>query len=88
MDVEFTHKFKKQFSSCKDKSVKIRIKAVIQKSIELKNLSDIPGIKKLKGSKNCYRIRIGDYRIGLWAEKNTIIFATLDHRSQIYRYFP
>ena len=88
MNVEFTKKFKKQFYFCKDKSIKSRVKTIIQKSLESNSLSDIPGIKKLKGSKNCYRIRIGDYRIGLWAEKNTIIFATLDHRSQIYRYFP
>ncbi|WP_428656836.1 type II toxin-antitoxin system RelE family toxin [Runella sp.] len=35
---------------------------------EAKKLQDIPNLKKLSGYKNAYRIRIGDYRIGLYVE--------------------
>lgn len=51
-------------------------------------LSDISNCKKLKGSKNAYRIRIGDYRIGFILEKQTIELIRFLHRSVIYNYFP
>jgi len=53
-----------------------------QTTIEIKNL------KKLKGYKNYYRIRIGDYRIGLFIEKNLVEFTRFIHRKDIYKYFP
>lgn len=51
-------------------------------------LSDIPKYKKLKGSKNAYRIRIGDYRIGFILEKQTIELIRFLHRNIVYRHFP
>jgi len=30
--------------------------------------SDVPEIKKIRGSTNAFRIRVGDYRIGLFIE--------------------
>ncbi|MGH2412635.1 MAG: type II toxin-antitoxin system RelE family toxin, partial [Microcystaceae cyanobacterium] len=35
-----------------------------------------------------YRIRLGDYRIGLFIEGKTVTFARVLHRKEIYRYFP
>ncbi|MBX6423476.1 type II toxin-antitoxin system RelE/ParE family toxin [Thermosulfurimonas sp. F29] len=45
-------------------------------------------MKKLKGYKDFYRIRIGDYRIGLQIKENKIIFVRFLHRKEIYRCFP
>jgi mRNA interferase RelE/StbE len=47
------------------------------------------GIKKMKGYKDYYRIRVGDYRIGCKVEKeNKIIFYRVKSRSDIYKVFP
>ena len=49
-------------------------------TIEISNhLNEISGIKKLKGHKSAYRIRIGDYRIGLFYEKNHVELARIVH---------
>ena len=53
-----------------------------------RDISEIPNLKKLKSDGDYYRIRIGDYRLGLIIENGTIIFVRLLHRSEIYRYFP
>ncbi len=45
-------------------------------------------LKKLKGFDGAYRIRIGDYRVGLFIVQETITFARVLHRKEIYRYFP
>ncbi len=52
------------------------------------NLNTIPHLKKLAGHKSAYRVRIGDYRVGLFYENNTVIFARIIHRKDIYKVFP
>ncbi len=53
-----------------------------------KNLADIPGIRKLKGYTQHYRIRLGDYRIGFTYRNETLSLERLLHRKDIYKYFP
>lgn len=45
-------------------------------------------LKKLKGGGNYYRIRVGEYRIGIIVEGDAITFVRCLHRKEIYRYFP
>ncbi len=51
-------------------------------------LGDLPGVKKLKGYKTAYRIRVGDYRVGFLFEDDTIKLSRVTNRKEIYRYFP
>jgi mRNA interferase RelE/StbE len=44
--------------------------------------------KKLKGSTNAYRIRLGEYRIGFVFEDDHIDFVRFLHRSKVYDVFP
>jgi len=45
--------------------------------------------KKLTGFRKYYRIRLGEYRIGIETiDKNTIRLILIAHRKEIYRYFP
>ncbi|MEO8823579.1 MAG: type II toxin-antitoxin system RelE/ParE family toxin [Ginsengibacter sp.] len=47
--------------------------------------------RKMSGQKkgeNFYRIRTGEYRIGVELKPPSIIFITVLHRSEIYRHFP
>ena len=51
-------------------------------------LFDIANIKKLKGHSNAYRIRLGDFRIGVFLQEDTVVFARVVHRKDIYDVFP
>lgn len=51
-------------------------------------IGDIPNLSKIKKSDNAYRIRIGDYRIGIIIKGDTLVFVRCLHRKEIYRYFP
>lgn len=51
-------------------------------------MKKITGLKRLKGVKGAYRLRIGDYRIGFYFEKNIIEMARVAHRKEIYDLFP
>jgi mRNA interferase RelE/StbE len=65
MKLEFRESFGKDIDKVKDKRIKDTCFDLIGKLKELDRLNDLPNVKKLKGSKNCYRIRVGDYRIGI-----------------------
>lgn len=46
-------------------------------------------LKKLsEGSGEYYRLRVGDYRIGLEVEDEVVVFVRCLHRRDVYRYFP
>lgn len=52
------------------------------------DLDTITSLKKLRGHGNAYRIRVGDYRIGLTFDGEVVTFRRVLHRKDIYRYFP
>ncbi len=88
MEVEFLSKFNKDISSIKQKTTKASIIKIIEQVEDARSLSDISGVKKLKGFKDAYRIRVGDYRLGLFVSKNKAQFARFVHRKDIYKLFP
>ena len=88
MQSEITRKFQKQVSGCNDQKVKSEIKRILEFVEIAESVSEIKNLKKLKGYKNYFRIRLGDYRIGIQITGNRIIFAAFDKRADIYKYFP
>jgi mRNA interferase RelE/StbE len=88
MKVEFLESFGKDIDHLRDSKVKQNIVDIIEKCESARTLTDIPNIKKLKGYKNAYRIRIKEYRIGFYFENGTIEFARVLDRKEIYRAFP
>ena len=71
-----------------DKSLLRRVRGTIEDVERAQSINDLPNLKKLKSSKNYYRLRIGDYRIGLAVEDDVLVFVRFLNRKEIYRYFP
>ena len=88
MVVEFLGKFNKDL----DKITLVQTKQAILKTILLVEqsnyLSEIPNVKKLSGHKSAFRIKLGDYRIGVFLENGIVEFARVAHRKDIYKIFP
>jgi len=80
--------FEKDTEKIKDQKLLHSIADCIEGILNADKLSDIPNCKKLKGSKNTYRIRIGNYRIGFILEKQTVELIRFLPRNTIYKYFP
>jgi mRNA interferase RelE/StbE len=58
---------------------------------EISNYTSLQSIKraeKLQGHKGFYKIRFGNYRVGIQFINNTITFERVMHRKEIYKYFP
>ena len=88
MDVIFLEKFVKDLDKIKDNATRKRIEKAIERLEAVDNLEGVAGVRKMVGFTHLYRLRVGDYRIGLIAEDNTVELARVAHRKDIYRLFP
>jgi mRNA interferase RelE/StbE len=88
MQVIFLSRFSKDLDKVNQRSVKdalIRFIAEAERAASIRNFSNI---KKLAGHRSAYRLRIGDYRVGLFVQGDTVEFARILHRKDIYNEFP
>ena len=89
MQIEFLRKFEKDLDKIDNQDVADRVLELIQVVESAHTLADIPNLKKLKGYANAFRVRIGDYRLGLFlANDDTVEFVRFLHRKDIYKVFP
>jgi mRNA interferase RelE/StbE len=88
LKVQFRNSFLKDVKGLSSRVLKDRIKAAIAKVETAQVLREVGNLKKLKGSRGYYRIRIGDYRIALICEEDKVTFVRCLHRREIYRYLP
>ena len=71
-----------------DADLLTKIKEIIAEVEKAEKLTEVRNIKKLKGEENYYRIRLGDYRLGIKVNDSVVSFVRILHRKEIYRYFP
>ena len=88
MKVEYLKRFSKDLDDIKAKAVKQAVIRIIELMETTQTLDKISNIKKLKGHKSAYRVRVGDYRLGFFFENSTILLARFLHRKEIYKIFP
>lgn len=87
--VKYNKKFLKELISL-PVDIQSRVKTIVFQELEINNPFNIGYINKMKGYKNKYKIRVGDYRMGLKIDKNnkTIFCERVAHRREIYKVFP
>lgn len=88
MQVVFRDSFYKDLDKLSDKSIKKKLVTIIDRVEAAASLNEIPSLKKLQGFNQYYRIRVGDYRLGIYYDKNKVEFVRLLLRKDIYKYFP
>jgi len=88
MKFEFEKAFVRDFKKLKSKELASAISEAIKQVSDASTLSEINNLKKLSGYKSAFRIRIGDYRIGVIIERNIVTFVAFAHRKEIYKRFP
>ena len=88
MNVRFQASFAKDLRALKDKALLERIKELIASVEAAQSLGEVSNVKKLHGGGGFYRVRIGDYRVGLATEEEEVVFVRVLHRREVYRYFP
>jgi mRNA interferase RelE/StbE len=71
-----------------DKALQEGVAEVIKGIEAADTLSDIPNVKKIKGYQHYFRIRTGNYRLGIYCESEEVELLRFLHRKDVYRNFP
>ncbi len=88
MQIVFLSKFSKDLEKIKSNKLKTSVLGIVESLEKTNELKEMPNLKKMKGHNTAYRIRIGEYRLGLFIDNNELILARLVHRKDIYKFFP
>ncbi len=80
MKVEVQKSFERDIFAIHDKNLAQRIRRVIEELEACRTISEIRHFKKIHSKGNYYRIRIGNYRLGLklgpWCFNSPAIYAS------------
>lgn len=88
MRVEVQKLFERDIFNIRDRNLAQRVNKIIAELEACKAISEIRHLKKMHSKGNYYRIRIGDYRLGLKLDRGALILLRFMHRKEIYKYFP
>lgn len=88
MKVLVEKSFGRDLKKIKDKRLLKQVQEIIAQVESAVSMSDVSNLKKLQGFDTYYRIKVGDYRIGVEILEGQVIFVCFLNRKNIYRYFP
>lgn len=87
-EVRFERSFYRDLKRVRDKRALQALERLIEEAKEVSSLMEIRNLAKLQGYENFYRVRIGEWRVGLALVEGEVVFVRFLHRRDIYRYFP
>jgi mRNA interferase RelE/StbE len=88
MKVEYSKKFLKQLAEV-PRDIRSRIENfVFDELVSTSSIYEMGKIEKMKGYDGFYKVRFGNYRLGLVIENEMISVKTVMHRREIYKFFP
>jgi len=87
--VEYKKRFLKELSKLPD-VVQSQAEKVVFEDLICENPFDLGYLEQMRGYPGKYKIRIGQYRIGITVDKQKTILVCnrIAHRKDIYRIFP
>jgi len=87
--VEYKKSFLKELASL-PKEIQAKVEKVVFEELTCENPFELGYIEQMKGYPGKYKIRIGQYRIGISVDqrKKLIVCNRVAHRKDIYRLFP
>ena len=87
--VEYTKRFLKELSRL-PKETRGQVEKIVFKELLSSNPLELGYLEHMTGYPNKYKIRIGEYRIGITMNKSEklLICQRVAHRKDIYRIFP
>jgi mRNA interferase RelE/StbE len=88
LKIAYLKKFSKDLDRIKKPKDRESILEIIKLVKQVQVFTEVPGIKKLKGYDDAFRIRSGDYRIGVFVSEELVEFARVAYRKDIYKIFP
>ncbi len=88
MEIRFDSRFSRDLRRTRSPQDIRRLRRKIEELEAAPDISGVSNVRKMEGWENHYRIRIGDYRLGVEMEGEVAILQRFRHRRDFYREFP
>ena len=89
MKLLYAKRFSKDINAIQnDAEIKKNLLELIDKIKRIESLAELNGVRKMEGYPKYYRIKIGEYRLGVKLETTELKLIRFLHRKDIYRRFP
>ena len=88
MNVERTPAFNRDLRRLRSARTLRHVERVIEELAAAINLTELTNVRRLQAEGRHYRIRVGDYRLGITMADDVAVLRRFLHRNEIYRYFP
>jgi len=88
MTTAFLASFLTDVKKLRNAQVRRAVAAAIVNVEQASSLTYVRSLKRLSGHHDYYRIRIGEWRVGLHVSGQTVTFVRCLNRREIYRFFP
>ena len=85
METRFRRSFDRDLRKIRDTKLLERIRQSIQEIESAEGVSQVTGIRKMRGTTSHYRIRVGNYRVVFEVQAATADFVRVRPRSEVYR---
>jgi len=80
--------FSRDVDALPDAKLRLRLREVLLGIEVAERIQQVPNVKKMKGHAKAFRVRVGEYRLGLFVDGHTVQLVRFLHRREVYRWFP
>ena len=88
MEIRYRTSFGRDMRRERNADLRRRVERIVEQLQRAPSVASIPSVASMQGYANHYRIRVGDYRLGIVVDGDTAILVRFLHRRDIYRHFP
>jgi mRNA interferase RelE/StbE len=88
LKTSFRASFYRDVKRIRDERILAGVRQAILDIETVAQWSNVPEVKKIKGATNAFRIRVDNFRIGLFIENDLAEFVRVLPRRDVYRKFP
>ena len=88
MEIEFRTSFTRDLRRIRSRQVRQRVLCKLEELEAAPTIEEVSGTRRLTADGRHYRIRIGDYRLGITMESDVAVLVRCLHRREIYRVYP
>ena len=88
MEIDFRTSFTRDLRRIRSAEVRQRVLRKLEELEAAPTIEEVSGTRRLTADGRHYRIRIGDYRLGITMEGDVAVLVRFLHRREIYRVYP
>ena len=88
MEIRRERRFARDLRRLRSDQIRRRVRSKLEEMEAAPSLAQVRSVKRTAGSENHYRVRIGDFRIGLEMDGEIAILQRFGPRDGFYRGFP